>query len=552
MTGSQFFAEALQAYGISHVFFVPTILTPALAELDRRGIIPVMTHGEKPAAYMADAYARVSGRPGICLAQTIGAANLAAGLRDAYLACSPVVAISGGRLPESKHRYVYQEIEDYPLFKPLSKLSLQVDSVERLPDLLRLAFRSATSGCPRPVHLEMAGNIGQVIEGEAALEPIFESGFARYPAFRPQADPESVGQALEVLSKAERPVIVAGGGVARSGAAAEVVQLAEKWKLPVATSLNGKGAILENHPLSIGVVGLYSRACTNRLVSEADLVFFIGSHTGSQVTHSWQVPPPGTPVIQLDIEAEELGRNYPNSVSLCGDARVVLRQLLAADRGDAGRSAWLERVEQVVHQWRSQFDPLRRSEAVPIRPERICAEVQEALPEDAILVSDTGHAGIWTASHIELHHPGQTFIRAAGSLGWGLPASLGAKCAQPDRPVICFTGDGGLYYHVAELETAVRYGLNVVIVVNNNHSLNQETDIFNEAYGGRQDSGFHMWQFEKVNFAKVAEAFGCLGLRAENPAEMASALQRALQSGRPTVIDAVSDIKALPPEPWSG
>ena len=552
MTGSQFFAEALQAYGTTHVFFVPTILTPALAELDRRNITAVMTHGEKAAAYMADAYARVSQRPGVCMAQTVGAANLAAGLRDAYLACSPVLAVTGGRLPQSKYRHVYQEIEDYPLFQPFTKLSLQLDMVERLPDLMRTAFRAATTGCTRPVHLEIAGNTGQVIEEEAPLEPIFETGFAQYPAFRPKADSETVQQALDALSKAERPVIVAGGGVTRSGAAAEVIQLAETRHLPVATSLNGKGTILENHPLSIGVVGLYSRACANRIVSEADLVFFIGSHTGSQVTYNWQVPPRGTSVIQLDIEAEELGRNYPNAVSLCGDAKAILRQLLDKGQGAPENRGWLDRVQQVVSQWRAEFDAFRRSEAVPMRPERICVEVQAALPENAILVSDTGHAGIWTASHIEIHHPGQTFIRAAGSLGWGLPASLGAKCAQPNQPVVCFTGDGGFYYHVAELETAVRYGLNVVIVVNNNHSLNQETDIFAEAYGGKQDSGFHMWKFEKINFAQVAEAFGCLGLRVERPEEMRPALERALQSERPTVIDAVSDIEALPPDPWSG
>ena len=552
MTGGRFFAEALQAYDITHLFFVPTILTPALAELDRKKITAVMTHGEKAAAYMADSYARISHRPGICMAQTVGAANLAAGLRDAYLACSPVVAITGGRLPESKYRHVYQEIEDYPLFQPLTKLSLQLDLVERLPDLIRMAFRVATTGCPRPVHLEIAGNMGQIIDKEAELDPIFEKPFRRYPAYRPTADSQALDKALDALSRSEKPVIVAGGGVARSQAEREVVRLAERWNLPVATSLNGKGTILENHPLSIGVVGLYSRACANQIVSEADLVFFIGSHTGSQVTYNWQVPGPKTRVIQLDIEAAELGRNYPHTVSLCGDAKAVIQQLLEVNRAPAHNRIWLERTRHLVNRWRSEFESFRRSNAIPMRPERICAEVQAALPENAILVSDTGHAGIWSAAHIEIRHPGQSFLRAAGSLGWGLPAALGAKCAQSTRSVVCFTGDGGFYYHVAELETAVRYGLNVVIVVNNNHSLNQETDIFNTAYGGKQESGFHMWQFERVNFARVAEGFGCLGLRVERPDEMAPALDRALHSGRPTVIDAVSDIQALPPDPWSG
>ena len=188
MTGSKYFAEAMEAYGVTHLFFVPTIVTPALAEMEGRPITRVMTHTEKAAVYMADGYARASHRPGIAMSQTIGAANLAAGLRDPWLACSPVIAISAGRTPQGKHRYVYQEIDDYPLFQPLTKSSVQVDIPERLPDLLRQAFRAATAGCPQPVHLEIGGNFGQAIEGEAELDGIFEPQFGQFPAVRPQAD----------------------------------------------------------------------------------------------------------------------------------------------------------------------------------------------------------------------------------------------------------------------------------------------------------------------------------------------------------------------------
>jgi acetolactate synthase-1/2/3 large subunit len=186
-----------------------------------------------------------------------------------------------------------------------------------------------------------------------------------------------------------------------------------------------------------------------------------------------------------------------------------------------------------------------------MRPERICRELQEALPSDAILVSETGHAGIWTGTHLELHHAGQTYLRAAGSLGWGLPAALGAKCACPGRPVVCFSGDGGFYYHISELETAVRYGINTVTIVNNNRSLSQETLLFARAYGGQQLSGFKMWQFEPMNLARIAEAFGCYAERVEEPRQIGPSLERALASGRPAVLDVVSDIKALAPDPWS-
>lgn len=550
MTGSQYLAQFLDAYGTSHVFYVPAAMIPALVQMHQRGITCVNVHSEKAAAYMADGYARVSHRPGVCIAQTVGAANLAVGLRDAYLAGSPVIALTGGRLPETKYRHVYQEIEDHPIFEPLTKFNVQVDTVSRLPDLLRQGFRAATIGNPAPVHLELAGFLGQILEDEVELDLVAEPRYASCPAYRPATDPQHVRDALRVLTGAQRPVIVAGGGVATSGAQVELVQLARLLDIPVATSLNAKGAINENDPLSIGVVGFYSRVCTNRIVSEADLVFYIGSHTGSQVTHEWRVPPFGTSVIQLDIEPVELGRNYPNVVSLCGDARTVLRQMIDVASVSASRGAWTSRGQELVTAWRKEVRPLCHSDAVPIRPERLCTELTRALPTDSIVVSGTGHAGMWAAMYIELTEPSQTFIRAAGSLGWALPAAIGAKCAAPERPVICFCGDGGFYYHLAELETAARYGIQVVVVVNNNHAYNQELELFADACGGRQESGFEMWQFNEVNLASVTESFGCVGIRVEHPDQIAPALRRALSCDRPVVVDVATDIEALAPLAW--
>ena len=195
MTGSRFFAEAMQAYGVTHIFFVPTMLLPAMAEMEDMNIRRVVTHGEKAAAYMADGYARASRRPGICMAQNIGAANLAAGLRDAYMACSPVIAITGGPDSESRYRYLYQEVEDFSMFDPVTKFNARIDKVSRLPDLLRELFRVATTGAPGPVHLETRGNHGQVIEEEGDLDPIFEPLYSQYPAFRPEPEMERVREA---------------------------------------------------------------------------------------------------------------------------------------------------------------------------------------------------------------------------------------------------------------------------------------------------------------------------------------------------------------------
>jgi acetolactate synthase I/II/III large subunit len=557
-TGYRYLAEALAGYGVSHVFMVPTVAVPALAEMDEIGVEGITAHSEKAAAYMADGYARVRGGPGICMAQTIGAANLAAGLRDPFMAGSGVIAITGGTNPLTRYRHVYQEIEDFPLYEQVTKLNAYVDDVRRLPDLLRQAFREATTGHPGPVHLQLQGLSGDVLGGEIDLDTagaLVESQFAYYPAFRPRPDPDAVAAALAALAAAERPAIVAGGGVTTSGAAAEVVELARLLGIPVATSLNAKGSIAETDPLAVGVVGSYSRASANRTVSEADLVFFVGSHTGSQVTDQWRLPRPGTRVLQLDIDPVELGRNYPNAVAIHGDAKVTLRAMIEAAGSTAPspqRQAWLDRTRSHVASWRQSAEPNLRSPQVPIRPERLCAELTEHLPDDAILLSDTGHSGIWTGSMIDLQ-PGQRYLRCAGSLGWALPATIGARAASPDHPVVGFTGDGGLYYHLSELETAARHGINAVIVVNDNRSLSQDMRVFQRAWGENPTAkADRMWKFEPVDLAKVAGTLGCAGYRVESPDDFGAALKDALGCGRPALIDVVTETQALPDPPYGG
>lgn len=547
MTGSRFLAETLKGYGVTHVFFVPAIAKMALWEMKKLGIQPILVHSEKAAAYMADGYARACHRPGVCMSQSVGAANLAAGLQDAYLGVSPVIAITGTRSSLDRARHAYQEVEHAPLFAPVTKFDATVNTVEELPVLLRQAFGEVTSGAPAPAHLDFMGHNGYVVmDREADLEVVVEEQFSRCPAFRPEPELERIKEAVQVLLKSQRPVIVAGGGVTSSQAEKEVVALAEMLSIPVVTSLNGKGTILDDHPLAVGVVGSYSRWCANRVVAEADLVLFIGSHTGSQVTNEWQIPCPGTPTIQINIDPVELGRNYPTRVAILGDARVTLRRLIEVIDSRKEATEWLKRVQHIVGQWRQEVEPLCNSDEIPIRPERICREITDFLPSDAIVVSDTGHAGIWTGTLIDLKQPGQSYLRAAGSLGWGLPAALGAKCAQPGRPVVLFVGDGGFWYHLAELETALRYGINIVIVVNNNQSLNQVQGGYVDRPGCDE-----LWQFSDVDLAELARAFGCFGVRVNNPAELKKALGDALISGTTAVIDVVTNRAIMAPLPWA-
>jgi acetolactate synthase I/II/III large subunit len=554
MTGARLFAKMMQGYEVSHIFFVPAFMLKSFAEMEDMPIKRIMVHGEKAAAYMADGYARASGKPGVCMAQMIGASNLAAGLRDAYMAGAPMLAITGGPTPQSRYRHAYQELDDITQFDAVTKFNAQVDSVTRMPDLLRQAFRVATSGAPGPVHLRIQSHLGQMTEQEAELDPLVERMYSRAPAFRPEPEMHRIRDALAAIARAERPMIVAGGGVAMSQAQSELVELAERLAIPVSTSLNAKAAIIDAHPLAVGVPGAYSRDCANRALTEADLVFFVGSHTGGQVTNNWIFPPVGTTVIQVDIDPEELGRNYPNAVSILGDAKVSLRRMIdaAPEASSDRRAQWVKRVQQIVADWRAENAPMRSSAASPIRPERICKEISDALPPNGVVVSDTGHAGIWTARMVELKHPEQCYYRTAGSLGWGFPGALGIKCALPDRPVVCFTGDGGFYYHIAELETASRHNINAVVVVNNNSALNQEIKLNDIAYGGKQRGrAEEMWRFPQINFAKIAEGFGCVGVRVERPDELRDALRQAMLMNRPVVLDVVTDMYAIAPHPWT-
>src|SRR5450631_2438671 len=344
MSGAQALADMLQGYGVTHVFMVPAVLRRTFAEMERRTQIQrIHCHGEKAAAYMADGYARASGKPGVCMAQVVGALNLAAGLRDAWLAHSPVIAFTGGRDAKTKFRRAYQEVDDVPSFEPVTKWNATVDAVERIPDMVRQAFRAAVSGAPGPVHLQFRGNEGQIDQEEFDVEPFWESQFGRVPPFRPEPDAASVRAVLALLQQAQKPIFVAGGGVRASGAARELVALAEKLQIPVATSLNGKDSINGSHPLSVGVVGTYSRESANRVVAAADLVFFVGTEAGGMTTHFWTVPKLGVAAIQIDADPEALGRNYPLKVAVNGDAKATLGHMLGeADTSSAARrKPWL-------------------------------------------------------------------------------------------------------------------------------------------------------------------------------------------------------------------
>jgi acetolactate synthase I/II/III large subunit len=552
MNGAEWLARALAGAGTTHVFFVESVLRRTLLQLGDLGVTHVLAHTEKAAAYMADGYARIAGRPGVCMAQSVGAANLASGLQDPYLGRSPVIALTGRKEPSFQHRNSYQEIAHAPLFAAVTKFSTPVDSTSELPRLLRHAWRAALAETPRPTHLDFCGLQGDVIElGQTAEPPVIDPEARRIPAHRPVADIGDIERAAATLTAARRIAIVAGDGAAASEAGPELLALAAALQAPVATTLGARGIIPTRHRLSVGVAGSYSAPPANRIVHGADLVLFIGCDTGDQVTLNWTVPPRDTKIVQIDADPLEIGRSYPSTTGLVGDPKVTLarlNQLIGKPARDAG---FAEEAARIVADWRTTMIPLIENNTTPIRVERLCDEITRALPSDAIVVADTGYSGIWTGTMIELNGAGQTYLRAAGSLGWAFPASLGAKCGAPGRKVLCFTGDGGFYYHLAELESARRAGIAVTVVVNNNSGFGQNLTGVRRIAGNRPGRGEELIRFGPTDFTAVAQSFGVRGIRVEQPSEIAPALAEALATSEPIVVDVVTDLEPRAPEAWT-
>lgn len=537
-------AEALANCGIRHFFHMPLVLPDAIKEMQAIGVQPIVTHSEKAAAYMADGYARAAGRLGVCACQAIGAANLAAGVLDAFMARSPVLALSGGGTATTRDRNNYQEIDQRPIWSGLTKMSARVESATRLPDLMGQAIRVATSGSPGPVHLELGGFTGGVLGGEAGDTPLPDPRFATYPSVRIPAPEESIREATQLIAEAKRPVVVAGSGIRASGAADVLAQFVRRSNLPLAVSLDAKSVLPDDDPLTAGVVGTYSRDSANRIVSEADLVIFAGTTTGSMVTAGWTVPEVGALVIQIDIDPRELGRNYPLTCALPGDPSTVLQQLTEAESVLTDRSAWLERVAKLKAEWHQEAVIVEWSDVQPLRPERLGRLVSQVLPDDAILVVDTGHIAGWTARHVYLRQ-GQSLLRPAGSMGWAFPASIGAKCAQPARPVVCFTGDGGFLYHLAEIETALRYRIPVVTVISNNNGYSQERPIWSAS-----SDYDHNWRFAPVSYSDVARSFGCRSWLVEKSGDFDGAFEEALKVDGPAIIEVMTDENVTLAPPW--
>ena len=552
MTGARLFGQILKSYGVTHLFFMDAVLRRALAEMEDTGIHRILGHSEKAVAYMADGYARTSGKPGVCMAQSVGAANLASGMQDPYLGHSPVVAISGRHVPQFQYRNAYQEVDHQPLYTAVTKFHGEIDVLEQMQQVMRQAFREATTGTPRPVHVDMAGLTGDAITHlEGVFDVLADDAHTRYPAFRPAPDAAAVQRAVAAIKASAKPVIVADRGAIISDAGAAIAKLAEKIQAAVVATPDAKAIMIEDHPLFHGTMGLYGRTCGNQVMAEADLVIYAGSNTSDHTTGYYKMPKDGTSIIQIDIDPVEIGRNYSGVIGVLADVRTAMEAITAA-AAPAKHDEWLTTTRKFVAAWRAETDKMRASDAVPMQPARICRELTELLPKDAILFADTGFAALWTNTMVYFNHPAQRYFRAAGSLGWSFPASLGGKCGAPDKPVVCFTGDGGFYYHLPELETARRRGIKTVTVVNNNKCLAQGVKNLSIAYSNTPEPNRkdECYEFLETDFAQIARAFGCFGVTVDKPQDFKKAFEQAMASDLPAVIDCRTEFASQAPMPW--
>lgn len=549
-TAGRIVYETLKNYGVTCIFGMEDPIHVFHA-VDRQATKIVTFHDERHGAIMAHGYAQATGRPGICAATFgPGASNLSTGLLEALKSSVPVIALVQDHALSVRGRNASSELDHEAALKPFVKAVLRINQPSQAADMVRQAFRLATAGRPGPIALLCPTD---VIGAETTGDPYAEAIYTTMPALRPRASRTGLEEAARRLATAERPLIVAGGGSVLSGAGVEITALAERFAAPVATTMTGKGAISEQHPLAAGVLGtstggLYgSGKISNALLADADVVMVLGSRTGQICYSNWTLPQPSATLIHLDMDPTELGRNFPTAIPLLGDVRDSLRDLLAY-AGEAGLSRRDPTnggpMASLKEAWAAEIAPVATSDRQPMRPERVMAEIGRAVGSSTLIVTDASYSTGWAMSQLVAPKAGRFMLspRGTASIGWGLPAAIGAKLGDPSRQVICVTGDGGFGYVMNELETAARYAVDLLIVVFNNSTLGFQRHWEEHALGSYRDC-----DFLDVDYSEVARALKCRGERVRDPAHLQAAIQRGLAIRGPYLIDAVIDPEASAP-----
>jgi len=502
-------------------------------------ITHILTRDERHAAYMADAYARVTGKVGVCEGPSGGGATyILPGVIEANDSCVPVLAITSDVSTTSRGRYPLTELDQKALFKPLTKHNDMLDDACRLPAQLRATFRAMTSGTPGAAHLGFPFDTqkGQVVPGEVYGDAVTGA----FPSSRSQADGAAIQAAIDLLGQSTNAIIVCGGGIILSGAESELAEFSRHLNIPVATTVSGQGVIAETDPLALGVVGSNGGVPQTRAVlDQADLVFYIGCRAGSVTTERWSSPEPGTKIIHLDSDGEVIGANYQTSVGLVGDAKLTLAAMNdLLSKATSSDHQGVERVAAAVTSKFADFAALSQSNEMPIRPERVIADLQSVLDDDAIICADPGTPCPYFSAYYRWPKAGRHFItnRAHGALGYGLAAAMGAQFGRPDAQVIAAMGDGSFAFCVGEMETITRYNLPITMIVFSN-------SVFGWIKAG-QDSGFgkryYNVDFNRTDHAAVARAYGIKSWTVDDPSKLQVVLEEAVAYDGPTLVDVIS------------
>jgi acetolactate synthase-1/2/3 large subunit len=528
--------------------FSQSLPSAVLLAAERRNITQFMYRTENAGTAMADGYARTSGKVGVVSAQNGPAATLLVpGLAEALKVSVPVFAIVQDVARTQTDRNAFQEFDHIALFQSCTKWVRRVTEASRVVDYIDMAFANATSGRPGPVALILPADL--LLE-ETTPPGQRSSNLGYFPLDRAVADPVRIDEAVELLASAKNPLLLAGGGVHLSAASEAVAAIQHDIHIPVMTTVMGKGVVDERHPLSIGVTGyamgkLSPTRYMRPIIQQADVILLVGTRTNQNGTDSWQLYPEKARYIHIDVDGAEIGRNY-EALRLKGDARLTLEAIYAKLNGRRSPAPELERsIAEAKQKHAVDIAAVEQSEASPIRPERMAADIREVLTEDTIVVADASYATLWVACYLPSLKVGMRFItpRGLAGLGWGLPLALGAKVASPESPVLCMVGDGGFAHVWSELETAARRKTPVVLTVLNNSCLGYQKDAEDVKFGSHTTACY----FTAVDHAAIARASGCRGVRIETASDYLPALREALACNETTVLDVITDPAAYPP-----
>lgn len=543
ITGAEAMVRMLEAHGVTHIFGLCGDTTlpfyDALYRLDH-GIEHILTRDERSAAYMADGYARVTKKVGVCEGPSGGGATyILPGLVEASESSIPILAITSDVSTRSAGHYPLTELDQQGLMRPVTKFNTLINHADAIPDTVRTAFRKMTTGRPGSAHLAFPIDVqrGEAYQDDIWADPVH----SHYPAYPSGPDPVQIDAAVTAIISASFPVVICGSAIVLASGEAEFRRFVESLDIAVATTISGQGCIEESHANCVGVVGSNGGVpATRELVEQADLVVFIGCRTGSVTTELWRVPAKGTRIVHIDCDPEVIGSSYPTEVAVVSDARLALSALNAelSLRETGGGCGGAKAVGVAKKKKWDAFRPLAGSSDSPIKPERTIATLRKVLDNDAIIVADPGTPCPYLSAYYELRTTGRTLFsnRAHGALGYSLSAAMGACIGANGKKVVALMGDGSFGFTCGELETVVRKKLPITFIVFSNASYGWIKAGQKTAF----DEHYYSVDFNRTDHTAVAAAFGVTAWSVSDPAELEGILRKAVNHSGPTLVDIIS------------